>query len=393
MNQIKSNDIKLDENLATQGTNSTFFTKINKVTFNKTISSNFSQTHIKTKKISRIQPLIDKGFKSVKIPEKKTIENYNSKKIETLNVKRSKSKISIHESPKKENEKNKESPLIINSLLPTNINSYQHLIRGTNFGIYGNLNWTLRLRDYSHKGVNDEKVIEYKDYYYRENIKAPKIKQEKIKLTENFNPPSYYDDDLKKYKKRMQTGKRPLITQLNPNYNNIRHLLFANNNGNVNFSQFYFETTLRNLQSNKKDKENKKWEILPIVRNNKYISKFLSPVTPRGIQNVKTIEAFLHKDIEYKFKDDKYEDNKIKKKIIYNNRNYTISGIGETLGEQKYNNRFGDINMFANKKILSTESNPTCKFELGLRIYGPYKDKKSLTQANFRPKKKLKKSS
>ena len=379
MNQIKRKDKKIDESLAAQATSSTFFTKNNKMTFYKTISSNFSQQQINNKKISKIHPIIKKGFNSVKISEKKTLPNFKSKNIirKSTNDKKRNSIVSLHDSPNKENEKYKESSNIINSLLPTNINSYQHLIRGTNFGIYGNLNWTLRLRDYSHKGLNNAKVIDYKDYYYRENIKTTEIKQEKIKLTEDFNPPSYYEEDLQKYKKRMQTAKRPLITQLNPNYNNIRHLLFGNNYGNVNFSQFYFETTLRNLKSNTKDKDIKKWEILPMVKDNKHISKFLSPVTSRGIQNIKNIEAFLHKDMQYNFKDDTYENNKIKKKIIYNNRNFTISGIGETLGEQKYNNRFGDINMFANKKILSTESNPTCKFDLGLRNYSPYKDKKS----------------
>ncbi len=47
MNKIKSNDKKLGENLSTQGTASTFFTKTNKVTLNKIISSNFSKLKIK----------------------------------------------------------------------------------------------------------------------------------------------------------------------------------------------------------------------------------------------------------------------------------------------------------------------------------------------------------
>ena len=294
--------------------------------------------------------------------------------------------MTVPNTTRKEEEKNKEIPLKINSLLPTNINSYQHLIRGTDFGIYDNLNWTLRLRDYSHKGMDNTKVIDYKDYYYRENRKTNEVKQEKIKLTENFNPPSYYDEDLSKYKKRKQI-KKSLISQLNPDFNKIRHLLFGNNNGKVNYSQFNFETTLRDIKPNISN-ENKKWAVLPVIKNDKYMTKFLAPVTPHGIQNLKNIEKYIHKNYEYNFKDDFVGDDKIKKKIIFNNRNYTVSGIGETLGDEKYNNHFGDNNMFANKKILSIESNPQCKFELGLRIYSPYKDRKYFTQTNFRPKKK-----
>ena len=63
--------------------------------------------------------------------------------------------------------------------------------------------------------------------------------------------------------------------------------------------------------------------------------------------------------------------------------------IIEIIGDEKYDNKFGDNNMFANLGILTTATNQQCKFELGLRQYGSYKDKKSLTQHNFRPKKKL----
>ena len=388
MNQIKRKEKQFDDNIITQASTSTNFTKRNKMLFYKTISSNFSQEPSNNQKIKT--NLKYKNYNSVKKSQKKKnnispIPNFKSIN-ETPNKKRRKSIMTVPNTARKEEEKNKEIPLKINSLLPTNINSYQHLIRGTDFGIYDNLNWTLRLRDYSHKGMDNTRVIDYKDYYYRENRKTNEVKQEKIKLTENFNPPSYYDEDLSKYKKRMQI-KKSLISQLNPDFNKIRHLLFGNNNGKVNYSQFNFETTLRDIKPNISN-ENKKWAVLPVIKNDKYMTKFLAPVTQYGIQNLKNIEKFIHKNYEYNFKDDFVGDDKIKKKIIYNNSNYTVSGIGETLGDEKYNNHFGDNNMFANKRILSTESNPQCKFELGLRIYSPYKDRKYFTQTNFRPKKK-----
>ena len=39
--------------------------------------------------------------------------------------------------------------------------------------------------------------------------------------------------------------------------------------------------------------------------------------------------------------------------------------------------------MFANKKILSTSTNPQCKFELGLRLYGSNKNKKYINKKKF----------
>jgi hypothetical protein len=392
MNQIRKKNI-IEENIATQATTSTDFSKRNKIPYYKTFYSNFSDEQNKNQiqnKNSQKMKIVDSVKKN-----KKNMKFFspirNIKNIEdSPNKKRSKTFGEKSHTQKKETNKNKNIPIRINSLLPTNINLYQHLIKGSDFGIYDNLNWTLRLRDCSHKGLYDTKV-DYKNYYYHRDNKEKneEKKQEKIKLTENFNPPSYYEEDLKKYKKRMKTTSKSLITQLNPNYNTIKHLLFGNNQGKVNFSQFIFETTLRNSNGDK-NSDKKKWEILPAVKNNnkKYLVKYLSPITQQGIQNLRNIEKFLHKNYEYSYEDAIVGNDKIKKKVIYNNRNYTIGGIGDSLGEEKYNNHFGDNNMFANKEILSTASNTQCKFELGLRLYGPYKDKKFMTQNNFRPKKK-----
>jgi hypothetical protein len=128
--------------------------------------------------------------------------------------------------------------------------------------------------------------------------------------------------------------------------------------------------------------------ILPIMKNsNNYMVKFLPPNTPQGIQTFKNIEKFVHKNYDYKYDTVLVGNDKIKKKVSYQNKNYSISGIGECLGNEKYNNYFGDINVYANKEILSTSSNTQSKFELGLRRYGTNKDKKFMTHSNFRRKK------
>ncbi len=394
MNQNNQKEKKFEENFpVTQATTSTNFSKKNKMQYYKTFSTNFSDEQNMKEKTNKNKSRNNPKIQILSSVKKQRIKPINSSSMsnilnikETPKKKKNKSIVNQNLAQKKEYEKNKDFSIKNNSLLPTNINLYQHLIRGKDFGIYENLNWTLRLRDYSHKGINDTKVIDYKDYYYRENQQPNNIKLEKMKLTENFNPPSYYDEDLKKYKKRIQMSTRSIISQLNPNYNKIKHLLFGNNFGNINLSQFQFETTLRNLKKSTNN-ANKKWEVLPKVKNDKFKVKFLSPCTPQGIENLKKIEKYIHKNYDYNYEMALVGNDKIKKKKLFNNRNYTISGIGETLGDEKYNNHFGDNNMFANKRILSTASNTQCKFELGLRLYGPYTNRKNLTRTNFRPKK------
>ena len=367
----------------TQGTTSTDFTKPNKALFLQTITSNFSN---KSKNNNKI---ISRNKKQNKLnsPFKTAETQRNRKKSIEL----------IINSGKKSDKLIKSK--IQNLLLPRNINSYTHLIRGKGVGIYAEIDWALRLRDYSHK--NDEtKVLDYKDYYYRKNQKNEvneEIKQEKIKLTENFCPPSFYEEDLKKYQKKKKKEEKSLITKLNPNFFKIKHLLLRNTGDHSNISQFQFATSLRNnlnILKEKKEKE-KKFQVLPIVErnnNNHLVAKFLAPCTKYGIENLKKIDKYLSKKHEYKYGQAYVEGEKIIKRIFSEDKNYTISGIGETLGDVKYNNKFPEKNIFYNKKIIETEANQMVKFELGLRLYGNEEriinNMNNRTQRNFRPKHK-----
>ena len=388
-------NIKPDEIAVTQGTTSTNFTKPTKPLFLQTISSNFSNQSKVNKIISRNKNTLEKIDKPLKtFSPLKTVENIH-KHSNTLDRPRKSIEILGLDNIKKQIK----SKLIQNLLLPRNINSYTHLIRGKGVGIYAEIDWALRLRDYSNK-LDETKVLDYKDYYYRKNQKqekTEKIKQEKIQLTENFSPPDFYEDDLKKYKNKIKNSEKSLTIKLNPNFYNIKHLLFRNKGDHSNQSQFHFATTLRNIKTLKendsKNSKIKKFEVLPIVdknNNNNYIvSKFLSPCTNQGIQNLKKVEKFMSKNHEYKIEYAWINGEKIKKRIYTENNEYTISGIGETLGDIKYDNYFRNNNIFANKKILETEPNPMCKFEIGLRFYGNDDDKKNKTHRNFKPKKKI----
>ena len=163
------------------------------------------------------------------------------------------------------------------------------------------------------------------------------------------------------------------ITKLNPNYEKIKHLVVGNKTGNINYSQFNFSTCLRDYNKNEENKQKeKKWTLLclPKIESDKNTCKCLSPVTSAGIQNVKQLTDIMPRNYEVKYEDAFVGESKIKKKILVNNRSFTVSGYGWSLGDKKYDNKFRDKNMFANKNLLRNETNPLCKFELGLRNYG-----------------------
>ena len=387
----------------TQGTTSTDFTKANKAKFLQTISSNFShqsnhnQKNIKSKILSRNNNLLNQESKTNDkiFSPFKTVESFHRHSKTTKKTRGSIVPLLAEKSSKNIN-KNLKSTLVQNLLLPRNINSYTHLIRGKGVGIYAEIDWALRLRDYSN---NETKVLDYKDYYYRKNNneKIEEIKQEKekeengIKLTDNFAPPYFYEDDLKKYKNKIKNSEKSLVLKLNPNFYKIRHLIFRNKGDHSNESQFNFATTLRNIKTLKEN--NKKFEVLPVVEKNNninkyFISKFLAPCTKYGIQNLKKIDKFITKKFEFKYKQDWVGGEKIFKKILSEDNKYTLSGIGETLGDVKYDNFFGDNNMFSNREIIKTESNPFCKFELNLRNYGNDEDVRSRSHRVFKQKKK-----
>ena len=354
MKKINSNFKRIDEmenNLVTQASTSSNFVnnKNSKKSFIQTRSTNFSLEHNKSKNNSP-------NKNSQKRKELKPL-----KKNESTIIGINKPIISIS-TPENNEIKKRGNSLILKSLVPTNINSFQHLITGNAYGIFENINWALGLRN---SGAN--------------NRRNEDLSRKKISITESFHEPTFYIEDLEKFRKTKKNNYEPKIVKLNPNYNKIKHLILSKKTGNINSSQFNFSTCLRDY--NKNDIKNnvekeKNWKMMPLPRlkSDNYINKCLSPVTQAGIQSYKNLEKYIPKNYEVKHGEAIVGNDRIKTKIMVNNRSYTVSGYGDCLGDPKYNNKFGDNNMFANKKIIDTASNPLSKFELGLRIYASHKN-------------------
>lgn len=345
----KFKNLKEIENDITQPTSSSGINSVkkDKRSFYQTRSTNFSVEQMK--KLSYQTPT---NRSPNKLQLKKNYSSKNGIKKPIISI----------STPKKEDENKKLNANFSEAqfLLPTNINSFLHLMNGKDFGIYENLNWALGLRDY---------------------------KDKKLKKLDNTTEPAFYAEDLKKYQIKQKRKFEPLIAQLNPNYSKIKHLILKKGlNDNMNFSQFKFSTCLRNYkkEENKLNKQREKsWKNLPLpsLNSNKYEVKCLAPRTNQGIENYQKLEKFTPKNYQISFGEAIVGNDKIKTKKVVSNRNYTVCGFGGALGDKKYNNKFGDNNMFANKKILSTATNPQCKFELGLRLYGS--NKKYINKKKF----------
>ena len=276
----------------------------------------------------------------------------NKKNTKEKKTKKSKPLISIttpEEGIKQLNEKRSEPNLNANkSHLPTNINAFYHLIYDNLFGSYESLNWALGLR------LNKKN----KNFNFKKNISEP----------------TFYLEDSKKYMEKNLKENKPLLNELNPDFGKIQHLIHGRTKGNINYSQFNFSSCLR-YDKNKKNEINKQKEKhfkltpLPNIKGFKYKAKTLSPITTQGINNLNKIENYIPKNYEINYENTKVGNDTIKRKILSINRNYTLCGFGDCLSVQKYNNKFRENNIFANKELLSSASNPMSKFELGLRNY------------------------
>jgi hypothetical protein len=225
---------EIENNIATQASSSSMMSNLkkNKKSFHQTRSTNFSVEQL-TKNQTKTSNTYKKLIKNNQTPPNKSLrrlqlKNDASNKSSVINI-------TINQDNDKGKDKDKESPKQLNSLYPTNINSFLHLVTGNDFGIYENLNWALGLRDY---------------------------KDKKIRIPDSLSEPSFYREDLEKFKNKQKKKFEPLISELNPNYNKIRHLIVGNkcHNGGIDFSQFKFSTCLRNYkkEDNKAYKEKEK---------------------------------------------------------------------------------------------------------------------------------------
>ena len=330
MRQLKPLEIK--EIKLTRNNDSNLSSILNKISINQTRTTDYSQS----------QELSQNEIKKELTKKEKKIKTKPLINIQTQN----------YEEKKFTKKKSEPNLYNIKNIIPTNVNAFYHLIYDNLFGTYESLNWAvgLRLANKKRKNLNSQK---------------------------NISEPSFYLEDEKKFSEKNSKEIKPLLNELNPNFNKIRHLIYGRTKGNINYSQFNFSACLRDIKNKNKNKKiefkenEKKFKLTPLpnIKGLKYKVKNLAPITTSGINNLNKIEKYIPKDYKITYEDTKVGNNKIRKKILEINRSVTLCGFGDNLGEEKYSNKFREANIFANRELLSTTSNPFSKFELGLKNY------------------------
>jgi hypothetical protein len=246
----------------------------------------------------------------------------------------------------------------------------------------GNLSWAIKLRANQNKNILTEPSSKKSS---SKNKKATKTKSSKsnektiekpkgITLTESFNEPKFYNEDLEKYKLRIKKDKRPLSSVLNPNFNNIRHLYIDKNN----FRSKEFGASLRNYSPllKGKDKMKIKWDnYLSPNRDDKHLTKFLLPRTNDGREAMKRLEKRMYRPYKVLFKDVILGDYKIKQKVMTPVNDFTYDGIGEHLNMINYHSHYRVKNTSQGENIFKKGTNSQCLYELGLRNYKPFSAK------------------
>ena len=263
-----------------------------------------------------------------------------------------------------------------------NINDYKMFITEYTNTHNGNLSWAIKLRANQNKnilneppskrGLSKSKIIS-KTKSSKSNAKTIE-KQKGINLTESFNEPKFYNEDLEKYKLRIKKDKRPLSSVLNPNFNNIRHLYIDKNN----FRSKEFGASLRNYSPllKGKDKMKIKWDnYLSPNRDDKHLTKFLLPRTNDGREAMKRLEKRMYRPCKVLFKDVILGDYKIKQKVMTPVNDFTYDGIGEHLNMINYHSHYRVKNTSQGENIFKKGTNSQCLYELGLRNYKPFSAK------------------
>ena len=283
----------------------------------------------------------------------------------------------------KQTKEKKDMPKIqYNLFYNRNINDYQMFITEYTNTHKGNLSWAIKLRANQNKNILTEPSSKKSSSKNKKTTKTKSSKSNEktiekpkgITLTESFNEPKFYNEDLEKYKLRIKKDKRPLSSMLNPNFNIIRHLYIDKNN----FRSKEFGASLRNYSPLKKgkDKIKIKWDnYLSPNRDDKHLTKFLLPRTNDGREAMKRLEKRMYRPYKVLFKDVILGDDKIKQKVMTPVKDFTYDGIGEHLNMINYHSHYRVKNTSQAENIFKKGTNSQCLYELGLRNYKPFSAK------------------
>ena len=305
--------------------------RIKKIPNKKSISTSISltrpttQTQNKIVKNENSQNLsLLNSFSKIKIIKKNNSVNLNNN---TINIKKNKTNSSLNLTKK--------------IIIPYNSNEYWHLIDPKLHTNKIQLNWNFNLRIYNNNNNNNKKFVR------------------------SFSAPSFYEEDLNKYKKKL-SNKNNKITDddKNKNYINIKHLFKNNINGMFQTNNhFNFEVTLRDFKLKKHSNSfvnPKKWKNFDGKKSNKEI---VNLVPNKNIKENSILRPFNIINEKILF----YNDPIIKKTYL-KDKNLAYNFNYNHMNSLPFNDNFNERNYVKLKEIFDKKNNLNeYIFQFGLR--------------------------
>lgn len=229
-----------------------------------------------------------------------------------------------------------------------NSNEYWHLLNGKKKQLESQVYWSINLRDYE----SNKKIL--------------------LK-TQNLNPPSFYEEDEEKYKKK--NLKRTNSSKEVFCYNKYKHLLSTKISGETLCKNtFEFETTLRDFKLKKDNFLNhkKKW-------NNITSSSFFNS-TSYLPQNNNLNEKYVMRPYKIIRKNASCGNLEIQQKKYVKNENFAINWFGAHNSDLPYNDFFQNKNYYELENVLNGKNKNRfqCLFQLNLRNQFDKKSKKKI---------------
>lgn len=269
------------------------------------------------------------------------------------------------------------------------ITNKTNFVSNSHFGIEDSeVKKQTNINQYYH--VLSDKVTSVQGVKYVLDLRSYKTSKDPIRPTTAVQPPKFYDEDLRKIKeKKSKSGvlnnKYNDLSYANLEYVNldntlaIDHLIRKRMGETGNFSQVFFETSMR--QSKRAfNKKTEKWShVVYSPRKSSPVTGYIPPITNQAIKEVQAHEKdFVKKyDVVYKSinQNEEYgKGNKIGRKFVP-----SLNELCDILGENKdYNNDFKYKNYSDFSHLASKQTNPQMKWALGLReLAQPQKKKKN----------------
>lgn len=216
------------------------------------------------------------------------------------------------------------------------------------------------------KHIMDDITCGVPDIEYMLMLRRPK-KYRKIEKTVSSNSPSFYDEDFKKFKKKM--AKDPVDKALlQTNMGNFRQIFSDRAKYAINDTQFKFEVQLRNntryisrngnQQGNNLSNIKFHWAPTVLPRSRSLFDTMLPPLLNRSREIFQKLDDKIGRPLMAVKKEGMVNGIKVKSRVFEYNKNLALRYPSEHFPSSRYTNNYGIQNFGSFSHLVSVDSKP-----------------------------------